>query len=178
MVPGAPAAEPAPVPIDVCSPFATNDASLEVVRLIKFSNRRSLAKLAGHAMSHTLLTRRGFPAASFLVPVPMHPESLRRRGFNQARLLADAMSAVTGIPVRSGILRKTAKTRLQSKTPRSGRFGNVTDAFVCTGGNFEGAHVYLVDDLVTTGATAASCAAVLMSAGARSVTIASLANSV
>jgi ComF family protein len=152
-----------------------NDASLEIIRFIKFQNRRSLVSLAAGAMAYALRTQIGPNRDAVLVPVPMHPSALRRRGFNQAELLATGVSRAAGIAVLSGALRKPARTQRQSQTARENRAGNVRGAFRWDGGVLTGRHVCLVDDLVTTGATAASCASVLLAAGARRVTSVCLA---
>jgi ComF family protein len=163
------------VSLDVCSPFRMTNATLDVARLIKFAGRRSLAPLAAAAIAYALRTMVGTDGISALVPVPMHPSALRQRGFNQAALLAAAVSRETGLPVVSGALVKTARTPRQSQTVRSRRADNVRGAFQWTGPAPAGWHVCLIDDLVTTGATAAACTGALMAAGARKVTVACLA---
>jgi ComF family protein len=177
-VPGIPPAYGEPVPLDVCSPFEMNDASLEIIHLIKFRDRRSLIPPAAGAMSYALRTQVGLDRDPVLVPVPMHPSALRRRGFNQAELLAAGVARLAGIPVLRGMLRKSVRTRRQSQTARERRASNVREAFRWDGVCLTGRHVYLVDDLATTGATAASCASVLLAAGARRVTAICLAKAV
>lgn len=156
------------------SPFIMNDAALNLARLIKFGRRRSLAQLASAAMAQAYVTRIGRGRHEALVPVPMHPSRLRRRGFNQAELLAQGVSRITGVPVNCAI-DKPAKTPPQSETDRDRRAQNVRGAFELSGARLGGSRVCLVDDLVTTGSTAAACTAVLLSAGAVEVTVLSLA---
>jgi ComF family protein len=175
VVPGIPNVSREPVPLTLCSPFEMNDASLEVIRTIKFRGRRSLVSLAAGAMTYALRTQIGPGRKMVLVPVPMHRSALRRRGFNQAELLATGVSRVAGIPVLPRALRKVARTRRQSLTAHENRAGNVRGVFRWEGGFLTGWHVCLVDDLATTGSTAASCASVLLAAGARRVTVICLA---
>jgi predicted amidophosphoribosyltransferase len=104
----------------------------------------------------------------------MHPSARRRRGFNQAELLAKGVAAAVGAPMVQAI-RKTARTPPQSKTGHVHRADNVRRTFQPSGPPVTGRHVCLVDDLVTTGATAAACAAAALAAGARKVTVLCLA---
>jgi ComF family protein len=171
----APPSRVEPSSLDVCAPFRMNDASLDVARLIKFSGRRSLVPLSAAAIAYSLRTATAVEGISALVPVPMHTSALRRRGFNQARLLADAVSRSTGIPVAADALLKSARTPRQSQTAHARRADNVRGAFRWVGDSLAGRHVCLVDDLVTSGATAAACASVLTAAGAGKVTVACLA---
>jgi predicted amidophosphoribosyltransferase len=158
--PGAPGA----ATLEVHSPFWMNDASLELTRLIKFGGRRSLVRPASAAMAGALREaekRRNIPAV--LVPVPMHPAAIRRRGFNQAELLAEGVAGLVPATVVRAI-RKTVRTPPQSKTEHSLRAENVRGTFEPSDAPLSGRQVYLVDDLVTTGATAASCAAAALAA--------------
>jgi ComF family protein len=164
----------APVALEVYSPFRMNDASLELVRLIKFSRRKSLVPLASASMAWALSALASRRSPPVLVPVPMHPSARRRRGFNQAELLAQGVAAAAGAPVVQAI-RKTAPTPPQSKTGHVQRAENVRSTFQPSGPPVAGRHVCLVDDLVTTGATAAACAAAALAAGAREVTVLCLA---
>ncbi|MEJ2721937.1 MAG: ComF family protein, partial [bacterium] len=103
--------------------------------------------------------------------IPMERWDFRRRGFNQAREIAARAAAYLGVPGPFDAVRKTARTAPQSRTSRRNRAGNVRGVFTASPSDIGGRHVLLVADLVTTGATAASCAAALYSAGARRVTV-------
>ena len=107
-------------------------------------------------------------SVELLVPVPLGPRRLRDRGYNQAAVLAAALSARTGIPVREGLLGRTRDTRTQTVLGPAERWANVAGAFGVRG-RVPGTRVALVDDVLTTGATLASCAAALSAAGAGTV---------
>lgn len=94
-----------------------------------------------------------------LVPVPLHPTRERDRGFNQARLLADHLSAATAIPVID-LLRRTRKTVSQTTLSGRQRRENVRDVFVMNEGWHPraGQRFVLIDDVRTTGATLGACA--------------------
>lgn len=102
-----------------------------------------------------------------LVPVPLHPGRRRRRGFNQAELLAQLAGGQAGLPVRPELLRRRLNTGQQAKISREAkRRANVRDAFAAQSGARGVRNVWLVDDLVTSGATAEAAAAALRAGGA------------
>lgn len=108
--------------------------------------------------------------ADVIVPVPLHRRRLRERGYNQAALLARALGAEIGLPVREDWLIRTRVTAPQVKLNVSERKQNVADAFQCRIPDLViGRQVLLVDDVCTTGATLDACGLALRQAGAKSV---------
>ena len=119
-----------------------------------------------------------FDSADLLVPVPLHPLRLLQRRFNQSALLAKGLSRVTGVPVCVTALKRTRRTSAQVGLAQDARQHNVADAFgVSSSGRtvIGGRRVLLIDDVITTGATANACAAALLAAGARSVDVLAIA---
>jgi predicted amidophosphoribosyltransferase len=109
------------------------------------------------------------PAADLVIPVPLHRRRLRHRGFNQAAELIRG----AGVRPALGRLARTRHTPPQTDKPPPERLANVAGAFI--GRNVFGARVLLVDDVMTTGATADACARALREAGAVSVNVLALA---
>lgn len=108
------------------------------------------------------------------VPVPLHPRRLARRGYNQSALLAARLARLFGWRMRARALARTVDTSAQATLPREQRLRNVAHAIVAREDVLH-AHVALVDDVVTTGATALACARALVGAGAARVTIFAIA---
>ena len=134
-----------------------------IIHALKYDRRQSLARpLAG-------LMRRAcgdiLTGVDLVVPVPLHRSRLRSRGFNQAALIARALS----LPWQQA-LRRTRATPSQTDLPAEQRHANVRDAFTLSRrARVAGLVVTLVDDVSTTGATLEACARVLRDAGAREV---------
>ena len=103
------------------------------------------------------------PAA--LVPVPVHTQRLRQRGYNQAALLATALGGRCRIRVADVLVRERATTQ-QHRLDRAARLRNLRDAFALSLGARPPPAVILVDDILTTSATLEACAGVLKAAGA------------
>ena len=115
---------------------------------------------------------------SLLVPVPLHRARLFRRRYNQAALLALALARLTGIAVVPDLLIRRRRTPSQGTLSREERQRNVRRAFAVRSAclpRLAGRHVVLVDDVLTTGATAGECAATLTDAGAKAVDVLTLA---
>ena len=105
--------------------------------------------------------------AEMVVPVPMHPNRLRQRGYNQSELLAKEIAAELGVPCEAGLIR-VRDTVQQARLEGDERRKNLQDAFraePCV----SGWRVLLVDDVYTTGETARECARALRAGGAISV---------
>jgi ComF family protein len=104
-----------------------------------------------------------------IVPVPLHPARERERGFNQASLLSELLSAQTSIPCKS-VLERIRYTTTQTALDRSERMENLHNAFrLRKNADVRGLRVLLIDDVLTTGSTLSECARVLKRAGALSV---------
>jgi len=103
-----------------------------------------------------------------VVPVPLHRSRAATRGYDQAALLAHAVAAHTGLPLRSA-LHRIHGGRPQVELDRAARAANIRGAFVAEAGSLRGLRVALVDDVATTGATLFDAATAARAAGARSV---------
>ena len=104
-----------------------------------------------------------------LIPVPLSARRERERGFNQSARLADVVGRCLGLDVWRGVLIRTRFTSSQTRLTPEERLGNVSGAFRVAGdpARLRGAHLVLVDDVVTTAATLNACAAALFAGGTR-----------
>jgi len=106
-----------------------------------------------------------------LVPVPLHAQRLRERGYNQSQELARRIAPRLGLRIDAQALRRTRATEVQSGLDAKARRQNVRGAFVGDAERVRGLHIGLIDDVVTTGATVHECAKALKLAGAREVSV-------
>jgi ComF family protein len=153
--------------------FGPYEGSLrKLVHLFKYSGMKPLAKPFGQFMTRALPRDLEFDA---VVPMPLHWRKRWTRQFNQAELLAAEVARRWGIPLHNAV------KRVKSTSPQAGltnakRRQNVSAAFaVRRNRDLDGLRILLVDDVLTTGATASACARVLKRAGARQVTVLTLA---
>ncbi len=108
--------------------------------------------------------------ADVIVPVPLHRFRLWRRRFNQSAYLAHNIATASGLPCRTDFLLRVKRTRSQVGLHETERRKNVARAFAVPG-DVDGKKILLVDDVMTTGATASACATALRKAGARRVDV-------
>ncbi len=137
----------------------------QLVRALKYDQVCAAAEALAMGMSE-VLNPAGYDA---LVPVPLHKRRQRQRGFNQARVLAEALSSMIGLPVLDALIR-TRATKTQTAFAREGRLQNVQGAFEAVLA-VPGASLLLIDDVLTTGATATACAQVLLESGVGRVSL-------
>jgi len=135
---------------------------------------RLLAELLCQSLQHRF--NEGLPRPEALLPVPLASKRLRERGFNQAAMLAQWLSATLAIPCDESLLLRTQDTPAQQELDARARRRNLRQAFALRpDARIRGRHLALVDDVLTTGATADRLARLLMQAGARRVDVYCLA---
>lgn len=120
------------------------------------------------------LQREDLTSIDALIPVPLHWWRRWQRGFNQTEIIADEVSRALDLPMQTRWLRKIRSGTPQQDLDADARQRNLRDAFVCTR-NLAGLHIAVIDDVVTTGATANAIAATLRKRGAACVQIWALA---
>jgi len=144
----------------------------ELIHLFKYGRVRPLVKVLGGYLGAAVPREERF---DMVVPMPLHWFRRWRRGFNQARLLAGEVARRSGVPVVDAV-RRARYTASQASLSRAGRRRNVRGAFAMRAGiDVRGRRILVVDDVLTTGATANACAAALKRAGARYVAVLALA---
>ena len=152
------------------------DLVREAIHAFKFGGRGGLANPLGDLLAGLGLSALPGAAPDVLVPVPLHPRRARERGYNQALLLARRLERAWRVPVVADTLVRAVPTLPQADLDAAARRRNVRDAFaVRRPERITGRHVVLVDDVLTTGATAGECARTLYRAGAAAVGVLTVA---
>jgi ComF family protein len=166
---GLPGAMPMPLAqLEWCAPFAGPVRA--ALHQLKYSGERRLSLPLGAAMAARW--RAAGVGGNLLVPVPVHAERARQRGYDQAILLAREISVGLAMPWHAALVR-TRHTRPQFELGRRARQTNVYGAFALAGRPqadlVRGRWIVLIDDVATTGSTLVACAEVLYGAGAVAV---------
>lgn len=154
--------------------------SSRLIRAVKYKGRPALGRHLGRLFAAELLERRERarqcgpdlpPLPQVLIPVPLHWTKRLERGFNQSEQIAEGMAEVLGCTVDCG-LRATRSHGTQTRRKAEERAANVRSIFVWRGGDsIDGLDAAIVDDIITTGATARECVLALGLGGARPSTI-------
>ena len=150
----------------VRSAFVYDAAARDAVLALKFRGLSAIAPLMARSMAACLIE--WSPPIASIVAVPLSGQRRRLRGYDQADLLAQEVSRLTGIPHARRALVRRRSTPPQARQAGDARRRNVVGAFAAGKPVPEGG-VLLIDDVVTTGATLDACARVLLGAGAKAV---------
>jgi ComF family protein len=158
---------------DAVYSYGSYEGSLRrLIQLFKYDRVRPLEAHFGKLMAIALPRDERFDV---IVPMPLHWRRRWERGYNQSALLAREIARRWNTPVRN-VVRKRRATRPQAGLTNAKRRANVAGAFrIRRGVRLDGMRVLLVDDVITTGATASACARALKSAGARHVALLAVA---
>jgi len=149
---------------------------LDAIHLFKYHEKISVGEALGQMMAQTSYDSLAIANFSLIIPVPLHPRRLRERGFNQSLVLARQVSKRFSIPLDFAALRRMVYTEAQVTLSGRQRRTNVRGAFEVTDSpRIQGHRVVLIDDVYTTGSTAAECSKVLIQNGAKEVAVLTLA---
>lgn len=152
------------------------DRLKEAIYRYKYGGFRSLSVFLGELLADVFLHEPSFADTNLLVPVPISPAKLNTRGFNQSELLACRMGSLLGLPVNT-CLSRVRHTPSQSKLTGKVRKEILKGAFAMIE-RLDRMNVVLVDDILTTGATAGECAGVLLETGVKRVGVITLATGI
>lgn len=155
--------------------FRKKEKIQQLMHEIKYRNNQELALLLGKEMGLAIKTNELHSSFDYLVPVPLHTNKLKVRGYNQSELIVKGISEITGIPYATQLLTKSRYTTTQTNKGRYERWENVDETFVVNNLSFDNTHFLLIDDVLTTGATLEACARALLTIPGAKVSIATLA---
>ena len=150
--------------------FAALDYTFPVDKLIqayKYHQQLALAPLFGRLMLQSIGTA---PRPDVLLPMPLHQERLRQRGFNQALEIAKFVAQDLQIPLATNCAQRIVNTTSQATLKWDERKKNMRDAFACSAA-LQGQHIAVIDDVMTSGATLHALSKVLKRAGAQRVSV-------
>jgi len=150
--------------------YQYSPSAQELIHQFKYFGMQGLAKELGRKVGERIVQHNLAGEIDAFVPVPLHSQRLRERGYNQAELLARQAGEMTGVPCWKDALMRIRYTQPQAAMNREERRSNIHGAFSVKAGSEIGrSRIALVDDVLTTGSTMNECARVLRQAGAVSV---------
>ena len=153
----------------VLAPFHYAPPVDHMIKRLKFQGKLVYARLLGNLLADAVeASRAGFP--EWLIPVPLHTQRLRERGFNQANEIARHLGKRLGIRVMRRQITRPRATRPQMELPAKARRGNIRNAFEVSSA-LNASHVAIVDDVMTTGSTVNELARILVRAGVERVQV-------
>ncbi|HEX3048929.1 MAG TPA: ComF family protein [Bacillota bacterium] len=148
----------------------------EILADLKYRYRPDLGAVLGILMKEWIKLHKDFQNINLIIPIPINHQKLMERGYNQAELLAKPLQRYLGISLKTNIIVRDKITRSQNELNKEERFSNIKDAFrVINSEALAQAKVLLIDDILTTGATASEAARILLRAGASDVKVLTLA---
>ena len=149
--------------------FVYDELMRRSIAKFKYEGRREYAAFYAEEIVRSCGKEATLWQAQALVPIPLHLSRRRKRGFNQAELLAEELSRRMGIPVDKKVLVRTKHTKAQKQLNDQERMNNLKHAFSVRKGSIPSKTIILVDDIYTTGSTVDEAARVLLENGAQTV---------
>lgn len=147
------------------APWRFQQPLTRLIHDFKYHNALCLAPFLSHCILKSL--PKPFPNIDYIVPMPIHPKRLKYRGYNQTSVLGKILSKHTGIPLNQSLCQRIVFEGPQVFLDQKSRLNNTKNAF--TAHSVKHLHIVIIDDLITTGATANSLAKELKQQGARQV---------
>lgn len=141
--------------------YGRDNATTEILHLMKYDHRRDLCISMGIILANRLKPTGFFQGIDLIVPVPLHPNKLRLRGYNQSELLSQGISHVMGIPLCTAAIIRRVDNPTQTQKSFASRREGPDDLFAASPEAcrlLKAKHVLLVDDVLTSGATMIACA--------------------
>ncbi len=132
----------------------------QIAYRLKYHGDTSAGKYFGHLLGEKIAASPLFGDIDLIVPIPLHPLRLLKRGYNQAEIIASAIANATGAKLCTNLLYRRRRTQTQTKLDKEAKRENVRNAFAVrekTASRLKPKHIAIVDDVFTTGATMHSC---------------------
>ena len=166
------------LPIERAAALFFYEAGSEASRIIhalKYFHHPEIGQVMGRMAAEEMMPCRFFDGIDLIVPVPLARKRQRQRGYNQSEEIAKGVSAVTGIGIDTGIVRRRHFEDSQTHKTQAQRRDNVENAFEAVDATrAAGRHLLLIDDIVTTGATIWACSHPICEAASCRISVLSL----
>ena len=156
--------------------FSKSGVVQHLIHELKYKGNQDIGEYMGTLIGQSLESGKGSMCCDYLVPLPLHPSKLFKRGYNQAEVICRGISARTGIPVLADLVARGRFTETQTRKKRTERWQNVDGSFAVTHKEeYQDKKILLIDDVLTTGATLEACGRALLQIPGIQLAIATLA---
>lgn len=146
-----------------------------IMHQLKYNNQPQVGVEIGRMYAEQLKAQPTYALAEAIIPVPLHPKKLLKRGYNQSEEFAIGLSEILNIPVKTDILYRDKAAESQTTKSRGSRFDNMKTVFKAHQNEYSFKNVLLVDDTITTGATLEACTFALQDIGIETINIVGIA---
>jgi ComF family protein len=148
----------------------------KLIHQLKYKNQQQIGSFLGNWLGEEMFLSGRFKAIDFIVPVPLHPRKIKKRGYNQVTTFGASLSEKLMVPYVENKLISVSKSNTQTLKSRLERSVNVEEKFQLADHDFfKNKHVLLIDDVITTGATLEACCIALMRSDNVTISIATMA---
>ncbi len=156
--------------------FQKGNRVQNLMHQLKYNKRPDVGIRMGELYAYELNRSDSWKKADLIIPIPLHPHKLKKRGYNQSEQIAMGLASVLNIPVSSSNLVRIENTETQTRKSRFARYENLKGAFFIRDHSaFFHKHILLVDDVMTTGATLEACCIELLKIEGLRISISTLA---
>jgi ComF family protein len=156
--------------------FQKGSTVQHLLHQLKYKGKQEIGLRIGKWYGQDLKYADVFKDTELVIPVPLHPSKLRKRGYNQSRMFAEGLTAVMSAKIEDRCLYRKVDSKTQTRKTRYNRWENVENIFaVRNPGKLQGRRILLVDDVMTTGATLEACAQALLEVPGVKVSVATIA---
>ncbi|ULC60039.1 ComF family protein [Flaviramulus sp. BrNp1-15] len=148
----------------------------QLIHNLKYKNHEKIGFILGNWLGNELKTLEAYQSIDIVIPVPLHKNKLKKRGFNQVAKFGQQIAEALNTGYKDDVLVKITNTKSQTNKGRFARWTNTDELFALKNiESIDNKHILLVDDIITTGATLEACISVLNQAKNVKISIATMA---
>jgi ComF family protein len=147
-----------------------------LIHQLKYKNRQKIGKILGQWLAEDIIVQNRFEKFDFIIPVPLHPDKLKKRGYNQVTTFGKSMATKLGSTLLENVLVCVSKSKTQTFKNRFERTLNIEEKFdISDADMLKNKHILLIDDIITTGSTLEACSIQLLRIPNIKISIATIA---
>ena len=147
-----------------------------LIHQLKYKGNEEIGSFIGNWFGELLSESKEFEGVDYIIPVPLHKNKFKKRGYNQVTKFGETLSVILNIPYKEQLLIRASSTKTQTLKQRFDRFINIDTQFLLTDVSYcKDKHILLIDDVITTGATLEACSKELLKTKGIQISIATMA---